>query len=77
MLLTFNEMVELIGPYTAAGCLAEYWSTSVEDRESFYLILFIFICLFEFTCGPQVGKRCYKVIRPNRCSRICLKKVLF
>jgi hypothetical protein len=52
MLLTFNEMVELVGPYTAAGCLAEYWSTSVEDRHSFYLILFIFVCLFEFTCGP-------------------------
>jgi hypothetical protein len=53
MLLTFNEMVELVGPYTAAGCLAEYWSTSVEDRHSFILfILFIFVCLFEFTCGP-------------------------
>jgi hypothetical protein len=57
MLLTFNEMVELVGPYAAAGCLAEYWATSVEDRHSFYFILFyfilfIFVCLFEFTCGP-------------------------
>jgi hypothetical protein len=52
MLLIFNEMVELVGPHTAAGRLAEYWSTSVEDRHSFYFISFIFVCLFEFTCGP-------------------------
>jgi hypothetical protein len=48
MLLTVNEMVELVGPYTAAGCLAEYWSTSVEDRRSFYVILFYFILFYLF-----------------------------
>jgi hypothetical protein len=73
MLLTFNEMVELVGPCTADGCLAEYWSTSVEDRHSFYFILFhLFLFVYlnspadhlahrrepPVVRGPQVGKRC-------------------
>jgi hypothetical protein len=65
MLLIFNKMVELVGPYTAAGCLAEYWSTSVEDRHSFYFILFYLLFVYlnspadhlAHRRGPQVGKR--------------------
>jgi hypothetical protein len=34
LLLIFNEIVELIGPYRVPGYLAQYWSTSVEDRLS-------------------------------------------
>jgi hypothetical protein len=33
-LLTFNEIVELVGPYRVPGYLAQYWSTSLEDRHS-------------------------------------------
>jgi hypothetical protein len=52
MLLTFNEMVELVGPYTAAGRLAEYWSTSVEDRRSFYLFYLFYLFLFVYLNSP-------------------------
>jgi hypothetical protein len=37
LLLTFNEIVELVGPYRVPGYLAQYWSTSVKDRHFVFI----------------------------------------
>jgi hypothetical protein len=65
MLLLFNEMVELVGPWRVPGYMAQYWLNSVEDRHVLSRFLY-FVFNWRSNENPQFVFKRSSVSLPTR-----------